>query len=61
MCFADMQICRIAGMQIYYRYVAIVELAVNVTGVSGDHVKAKATVSSWQGFSWTGTDPRVRT
>ena len=38
-----------------------VELALNVARVSGDHVKAEATVLSWQGFSWTCNDPRVRT
>ena len=38
-----------------------VELALNGAGVSGDHVKAEATVLSLQGFSWTSTDPRVHT
>ena len=37
-----------------------VELALNVAGISGDHLKAEATVLSCKGFSWTSTDPRVR-
>ena len=39
-----------------------IELALNGAGVSGDNVMAEATVlSCQQGFSWTGTDPRVHT
>ena len=38
----------------------IVELALNVAGVSGDHMKSEATVLSGKWFLWTGTDPSVR-